>query len=977
MPEDVNQIIFNDFSAGWIVSDSPENGRRNGLLKMDNVELDKNGALSLTGGCAKVGSAYTYPAHSIWSRSMAGVRTDYVADTNGGVLRNGSSIITGGSTSLAAFGDAYKYILIASGALRKKDTGSGTPLNLGIVKPSAAVTLGVGTVALTTQINTGTPVYEVGTTNFVAGEYEQDLDGPDNNNIIQTDSATSTGDPWNLNELIVAGTTIAPSDDDYMLFQLNAVSALTYSQDLQFVTIDFLLQDPGSSGSQVENYYRYTWTPVDTPQYSDSVNIITRRGDYVRFGAGAVDWSTVWGVRIEIRNIAAIAATWYLNIVGGGFQYGPRGPLEYCAINVNADGAYIGKSTQSVTAVYTSPFGYYPSVTVQNPTAVDTQVNQVWVFRRGGTLDQWYRVKVVTSAWAAFNDTLSDVDALTIGITLNTNLVSINVASISDDILSIVGPIEGRWFYFTGNTMYPSDINNPDLVDVTKGVSFSNANNEKFLWAVKVSDEAVLVGTSLEVYLLTGTFQTLPDFTIDVYKRALGCKHPPISYDVTYYDGSAIYIAADGWRSITPGGISTLLIAPNTDRIYRETVQGYNSLVVGVEPAARRYPCVVAQNKLWCGIHGTGRIEVLDLTRKYWRNIDYGVGIVRVLTKASDGNIVAHVDGSGTAIGIFLRNLGIRTSLQIDGATDQPITILSPVLDGGMLRNRKDALTLKAKIRTGGANLAVAVIDEFGASTALGNLSSNTANVQEKFLNASTIPVSRTFQFSLTGSFSAFELSDITLDFEPRPAPLTYYIVRPTNYGKPSLKRTRQWPVNIDTLGNNITCTPRVDGSNLTAVVISSAEKATKTLYFDAFGTDIGLILSGGAFELYDIGRPEFLEVQPIPRLYDFVGPLPIYRFGKIARVRVMMRATGVSVPYILWVNDENVANGTLTTIAGLLNHYDFPLPKGLEGTVLSLELGSTAQTESFERYNVEVLVSRSGNDTDKQWQVLSSTEQQ
>lgn len=974
MPDEINQIVFNQFDAGWIISDSPENGRKNGLLKMDNVELDKNGSLSLTGGCAKVGSAYTYPAHSIWSRSMGGTRTDYISDTNGGILRNGSSIATGGSTSLCAFGDAYKYVLIASGGIRKKDTGSGTPLNLGIVKPSAGPSLNKATSPFaTTDVVANSDIFDdvIGTTNFGVYPFEQTCDGTDGHNAIQTLTTPTYHGPYDYSNTIYSTLTLPPDEDDY----LNAITVTTtgFFADLT-VVIDFLLDDPGASGDEVANYYRAAvgpgfWvSPLTNNQFS------LRRSAFDRIGTSQADWSKVYGVRITCissDNTDVVTVDFVR-----GFYGGFNGSIQYAQVNVNSNGSYLGKSEIGpISYVYLD--NQLVDVTVQDPTGVDTQCNQAWIFRRGGDLDQWYRVKVVTSPWASFTDLVTDVDAITLKITLNTNLISINVASIAADILAIVGPIEGRWFYFTGDTMYPSDINNPDLIDVTKGVNFSNANNEQFLWAVKVSDEAVLVGTSLEVYLLTGTFATLPDFTIDVYKRALGCKHPPISYDVTYYDGSAIYIAADGWRAITPGGQSTLLVAPNTDRIYRETVLGYVSLVVGVAPAARRYPCVVAQNKLWCGISGTNRIEVLDLTRKYWRNIDYGVGIVCAITKASDGNIVAMFNGSGIGAGIYLRNVGIRSSLQIDATTNQTVTILSPVFDGQMLRNRKDALTLKCRMRGGAALLGILVIDEFGNSTNLGTVSSNTSLPVEKYLDASTIPVSRTYQFSLTGAFLAFELSDVTLDFESRPAPLTQYIMRPSNFGKSSLKKTRQWPLVIDSLGNNVTCTPRVDGSNKTGVVITSSEKTTKIVYFDILGTDIGMILSGGPFELYDPGRPEFLEVNPVPRLFDSVGPIEIYRFGKIARLRVHARTTGVVLNWVLWVNDENVANGILTTLAGLENHYEIPIPKGIEGTVMTLELGSSTNTETFERYGVEIMVSESGNQTDKTWKQLVSAEQQ
>ena len=39
------QILINNFSAGWCPSDDAVNGRPNALLQMDNLEIDRNGAL--------------------------------------------------------------------------------------------------------------------------------------------------------------------------------------------------------------------------------------------------------------------------------------------------------------------------------------------------------------------------------------------------------------------------------------------------------------------------------------------------------------------------------------------------------------------------------------------------------------------------------------------------------------------------------------------------------------------------------------------------------------------------------------------------------------------------------------------------------------------------------------------------------------------------------------------------------------------
>src|SRR2546430_5791139 len=51
--------------------------------------------------------------------------------------------------------------------------------------------------------------------------------------------------------------------------------------------------------------------------------------------------------------------------------------------------------------------------------------------------------------------------------------------------------------------------------------------------ALPISGEnQVIIGTTEEVYILTGTFITMPDGTLDVYIRGLGVEETPISIDV-------------------------------------------------------------------------------------------------------------------------------------------------------------------------------------------------------------------------------------------------------------------------------------------------------------------------------------------------------------------------------------------------------------------------------------------------------------
>src|SRR5215510_4202003 len=138
---------FNDFSAGWIPSDDALAGRKNGFLRMQNVELDQLGAVVMSqAAIASTGTALAQPAHTIWSKFIGGVRKRYFALTDGSVYRDAAAIILAGtgSTTRAAFGVAFNYTLILSGASKKKDDGTNPVFNLGIDEPNVAPIVVVG-----------------------------------------------------------------------------------------------------------------------------------------------------------------------------------------------------------------------------------------------------------------------------------------------------------------------------------------------------------------------------------------------------------------------------------------------------------------------------------------------------------------------------------------------------------------------------------------------------------------------------------------------------------------------------------------------------------------------------------------------------------------------------------------------------------------------------------------------------------------
>lgn len=639
-------------------SNNAVNGPKNCLLQMDNVELDENGALRLIRGRKQIGSNYANPATDIFSNVISNVTYNYVADNTGSVFRNGTLLFSGGSTTRTAFGIAYEYTLIASGNEAFKNTTSAN-FTLGIDAPITAPsvsttffeTVGFPT-SYSTVDTTGSSVNSGGVLQITTSTT------PDSNNFnAVTQSSTVTPpntDFWDMRDNLT-GHFDAPgytSDIMQLTITSNTIGSLATILRMNF----YWLTDAGpSSGLPVANYYQLVQLEnADFVQYysnptstTEQFQTYVRRYDFTPVGAGAAtsNWGDVKGFRVELQQ-APSSPSITINFEIGGlfFGGGANAPqvigtdanrpntgtstVSYLQVDVRQDGSYTGFSSGSPSASFTQINGYYSGVINITP-PTDPQVTEVWLFRQDDELNQWYRVAVLgpadwTKAWV---DNTSDQTALSDDITFDAT-----VGNVSDilPILAILGPLEGRWFYCTSQFIYPTPINNPDSVDITNGIKIAGINSEVFMWAKIISFNGILVGTSHDVYILTGTFITLPDGTIDVYYRPLACKYPPVAYDADVYNSTVYYMAKDGWRSIDDEGNCILICAPATDILYQGIPQyGYTPLdLKGIMPGEMRFPVLTANNKFYGSATGCQRMDVYDFVRQYWKPVKYGADVL-------------------------------------------------------------------------------------------------------------------------------------------------------------------------------------------------------------------------------------------------------------------------------------------------------------------------------------------------------------
>src|SRR6266446_5275520 len=687
----MSEFVINDWSQGLISSDDDVNGRKNGFLRMENVELDQNGAVVLTGGTVKLDAVYTNDLSSIFSKFL-GSQYRYACDNVGNIFRNNvtnTTIATGGSTGAmgrTAYLALFEYVLIASGAKRIRDDGT-TVTNLG------------------------------------------------------------------------QGTASAPA------VALN--------------------------------------------------------------GAG---------------------------ILNGTYQY------IQVNVFVNASGGYRARSAVS-SLVNITAVNNQIQITPTSPTA---PANEVWIFKRGGTIPLFYRVARITSSYTTpFNDNNLDQDIINNGITANDLSKPIDSTNLPDDILEMVGPINQRILFFTKNAVHFSEINSPESYVPAQSIFFMGAAQtaEVFLWAKKIDVGVVAIGTTKDVYRLTGTLIEQSDGTLDVQIKGMSVDAPPISIDVDIYNKNLIYMSAYGWVLCDQYGTTAPICPPNVDvNYYGKTRYGINGVPIFVNSTDYnyRYSVAVIRNKAFFVVpEGTSyppthRVDVYDFIRKYWRSVRYIGNAAPLMLKAQEDHTLI---GYFTDVK-FIKRLDDQFTFTFANSSNvnQTITLVTPFYDCQLPRNRKDGNTLKFKVDTGNTAIALGIyLNGNGVpgagGTSLGNITANGMTEIIVDLNtylAAPLNIFKSFQLSISGAPSIFRLSDISLNYDARPEQRSFYRIPQTNFGSASKKRIRTWPHVLDTLGNTVTFTPTVDGTNMPTSTFTAANKSTFLHFFktDVFGIDYGGIFT-------------------------------------------------------------------------------------------------------------------------------------
>jgi hypothetical protein len=988
------EILYNDFSGGWQPGIDLVKGPKNALLQMDNLELDDLGALQLAGGAVQLYGGLSAAAHTMFSRYLNGTRQDYSACKDGSVYRNNTTIVAPslGDNSNAAFGTAFNFTLICSGSQRFKDNGSSL-VNLGIKPPTVVPTIQGPYQPLSVVGNFSYVATPVGSSSLKPGAlgnfpYLQLTCNASGNASVQTFQDPLL--PYNSNSLVANGPNGITSTGYGLDSDTVIISGYTPIVTGRSLEIDFLLTAGDSAGDVVSDYYAYVIDDISQLTFNSQgvFSIKLTRSQFTRVGTGTQDWNTVYGFRVNYGGGAAgeivnIIANWKNAFNRGGYQFiggsnTQQGTYQYLQINVNNTGSY---EALSVGGPITAPIkinNAQVAITPQAPTVGDVQANEAWIYRTGGNLGStWYRVLVFNSATGfatAQFDSLSDNAAIELGITLNLNLLS--VQNMPGRILDIIGPVSGRWYYFTDSFMYPSDINDPDMFDASLGVRTCGSASEVFMWARQLNTTTIVVGTSIDIYSLSGTFETLPDLTVDIYYLPMKSQFPPLTNDASTTNGSVFYLANDGWHSIGGYFVTNAnnpnITAPTLDRLYRgENLPFYSAPNLKVAPGSTRFPVVIAKNRIYCFITGlaTPRIEVYDLTRNYWRPVICSLGDVSAACPTPDGRVLACFNTNG------IYEIDSQVT-KLMGGSSPTIGLSFPFMDGGMPYQRKDLSTLK--LRTTGITDTTLTLSMYSggsfnnASVIESNLNFSNGETVFDLSQISALQLVKNYSFQLAGQCNVFNLQDLDIVFDARPIQRHYVKGLNNNYGTNSKKRVRVWPFILDTLGNAATITPYLDDVAQTPLTVNTTFNDTVNYYFtsDVQPVDLSYVIhSANLLEFYEALPPDVVQILPPRRQFSQVGPFEMFIFGKIKQLEIRALVYGTALPYTIFFNDTSAIQAILATTPNVDASYFIMLPKGTSGNILRVELGGPA-SPLFSQFYVKAQIARSSSerDTELEW---------
>ena len=974
--------------SGWTPDADQVNGDPSGLLRMDNLQLEETGALSLVRGIQELNGNLPDWVDRFYSRLIN--NTEYIWAalnvTSSSIVRTSNNfgsittVLTGGGAR-ACFGEAFGNVLISAGTQRVKDNGTTTPVQLGIQTP-----LGIPGTPVITAINqqqsnivgTFAPILGTG---FISEPPASAVIFVDPVTLIGSFQCTLTPNTNTVNFGIPGLNPNQPNpgnDIFSMLWQPGNPNNFTT------LTVSFWLDSTGT------NAYSYTWNAAtDVLQGIDVQTIVTiLRSQFTRTGTdGTLDWTTVQSIvftaqAITVDKFLAGEAT---------FVGGQQGSLNsdytyicYMVANNSLNGPYVAMSGPSPVSAVASIYNGYASV--QLPTSSDPQVNQCWLYRisvtdqrtsstpggiQTGTqvapaLPQYLLVAMSTPG-AVVQDTVTDDQALQQNIPANLNLISLQ--SIADTIISMDGLFNTRMLYVSPTYVFLSDSLDPDAIDGRFTLKVSGDAAEQNLFIKTLTNNTMILATTKDLYYISGTLTALPDGTLDITVQSIGEAYPPLSSDFCFNEGCIYYVAADGlryttgsnsiriggldllWQGMTRYGIAGVAIYAGNQAGYSLTYGRGGKLYASLPLLdGTRVLCILALAEQ------TAASAVYNPAQGKWR-LQYTDPVTVFATQTGlvllGYNLSSNMNLAG---GVFLLDSGYGITNSSGGLIEGvPITFQTVCDANGEPRSRKDTFTLKIICDTGNSPVSVYVSIDNGSFLFVGNITHN--GIATAYFNMDPFTLGFRYAFKLVdvNLLTYFKLYELTLEYDARPPQLDFMRIQNDNLGSISRKRIINYAFVIDTLGNNVIFTPLVDntGTVPSTTTVNNPVKDTFIHYFtqETIGTDVGGTLVGGPFEFYGLNTQEIIsEKCPVPCKFLVI---PANNYGTPSRKRhtsykfqINTRGTNVTFTPIL----DGTAYPTAVYNTSIKQTVEYYFPTTTD--VIGIDIGGTLSgTSPFEFY--------------------------
>lgn len=970
-----------NWPGGWNPSQDARNGDPNSLLRMDNLQQDQEGILGLARANAPVKS-FSDVITGLYSKSYDGV--DYIYAGIGSCKAvqefklDGTQRFTGNIIDSAignpVFGDAYGNVLVTAGKQRKKFDGVNV-YQLGLETPV-------------------TPLRSMNPTTKVVESFIE------NAGVTEIDPAAQEGTTWTLPEgsglfnVTPQGAYFYPDDQtnrgvlecDFAtpLDVLNIGSVQSQNPGNDTFLMDVQLSDSNAFDSirvklnldaLGQNYFWFEWDVATSTEFSLGVDawslLSATRSQFNRQGNDStLDWTDIMSIQIGVSSLT----TNWIGLVSPRFAGGATGQLlgtyQYIYRYVKDMGTYLAKSpfspvSEAFTIVNGSIF-LLPHAPVDQSIGSGLQFCTIEYYRRSvpstasyynslteqftqlpDLLDQFYLVASGQDPNGYYQDVDSDVTVLEEDTPANLFLDSIQ--NIPEDIVGMVGIYNDRILYLSATSLYLSERLDPDCFDSRYTLKFTGNPFDKNFWLKPINNATMLLGTSHDLYEISGTLLDLPDGTLDINVYAFGEAYPPICQDVTDIDGIMFYVAVDGIR--TSSGSNSTILSPHL----RQFFQGISCH--GIPPiqifagGVQRYYLTVGHGKLYLALphtDGLRRLFIFDIFQKTWTmRSTYLTG----LWTTAQENVIA---AQGPACVL------LDSGISYVNSVDQPINLLTVYDHNGTPRNRKDTETLKLVIDTGGENLDVylgAMKDSGPAMNFVQTISAN--GLQTIFIKLKDPILSLGFRYALqliSSGLKTFSLAEYTIEYLERPEQINYIRVPNSNLGSTARKRFISIPFVIDTLEQPVTITPIIDNSTGVPVTgfTSTDQKQTLNFFFqmEAVGTDIGFIIENPTGLPFELTGPDYGKAvsEEMPPPAEFLL-LPPNDFGSPNRkrstsIKFEMNTRGGNVIFTPIVDSVAYPSITVNSVFDKkkIFEYFFPITLGdftwflTGGTFLSIE---------------------------------------